>query len=53
MPGALTPTEIRLRRDKHVMAVPPGENGWLVHLERFLYAQGEHTQEILRAEAAR
>lgn len=29
-------TGIVLRRHDHVMAVPPGENGWLVRLERFL-----------------
>ena len=30
------PTEIRLRKHPHVMAVPPGENAWLMHLEDFL-----------------
>jgi polar amino acid transport system substrate-binding protein len=48
-----TPIEIRLRRDRHVMAVPPGENGWLVRLERFLYARQERLQEVLHAEATR
>jgi polar amino acid transport system substrate-binding protein len=46
-----SPTDIRLQRDKHVMAVPPGENGWLVRLERFLYASEQRIQEVLRAEA--
>ncbi|MBE9167001.1 transporter substrate-binding domain-containing protein [Pleurocapsales cyanobacterium LEGE 06147] len=28
--------EIELHEDRHIMAVPPGENGWLMRLERFL-----------------
>ncbi len=28
-----------LARRRHVLAVPPGENGWLVRIERFLEAQ--------------
>jgi hypothetical protein len=35
------------------MAVPPGENGWLVHLERFLFAREEHVRDLLRAGAGR
>ena len=26
----------KARQEKHVLALPPGENGWLVHVERFL-----------------
>jgi hypothetical protein len=36
------PTGVELPEEGHVMAVPPGENGWLVRLERFL---GEHRDE--------
>jgi polar amino acid transport system substrate-binding protein len=32
----LVPTEIELRRDRHVIAVPQGENAWVMRLERFL-----------------
>ena len=32
----LVPTGIVLQRQKHVMAVPQGENAWLMRLERFL-----------------
>lgn len=30
------PTDLDLGRVQHVVAVPPGENGWLVRLERYL-----------------
>ena len=30
------PTAIELETEKHVMAVPPGENGWLLFVEKFL-----------------
>lgn len=30
------PTQVVLHQHHHVMAAPPGENGWLVRLERFL-----------------
>jgi hypothetical protein len=33
--------------------VPPGENGWLVHVQRFLGGREGHVQEVLRAEAGR
>ncbi len=49
----LTPSDVRLRSDRHVLAVPPGENGWLFCLERFLSERGEGVQELLRAEAGR
>lgn len=25
------------KKEKHIMAVPPGENGWLIRLDRFLH----------------
>lgn len=36
---ALKPTGIVLRRTEHVIAVPRGENAWIMRLERFLRAQ--------------
>jgi ABC-type amino acid transport substrate-binding protein len=36
VPGAVTRTVVR----RHVLAVSPGENAWLVHVERFLRARG-------------
>lgn len=41
------------RRAEHVVAVPPGENGWLVRLERFLFDRGERARELLRAGGGR
>jgi ABC-type amino acid transport substrate-binding protein len=38
---------------RHVVAVPPGENGWLVRLERFLFAREDRARDLLRAEARR
>ena len=35
-----------LQQHEHVMAVPPGENGWLVALERYLFA---HATDISTA----
>jgi hypothetical protein len=34
------------------MAVPLGENGWLVELERFLRANREEAKELLRKETS-
>jgi ABC-type amino acid transport substrate-binding protein len=39
--------------DRHVMAVPPGENGWLMCLERFLYAREERVRELLHTGGGR
>ncbi len=41
----LVDTGLRLVEDDHVIAVPHGENAWIVRLERFLL---DHTQEIDR-----
>jgi polar amino acid transport system substrate-binding protein len=38
-----TPTDIDLVTVKHVMATPPGENGWIMRLEQFLF---RHQSEI-------
>ena len=40
------------RDDEHAMAVPMGENAFLVELERFLLDRGEEAEAILRREAA-
>jgi polar amino acid transport system substrate-binding protein len=44
-------TGIELPGEKHVMAVPLGENGWLVELERFLRAHRTEAKELLREES--
>src|SRR5215217_3640772 len=46
------PTGVELPEEKHVMAVPLGENGWLVELERFLRVQREEARELLREETS-
>ena len=45
------PTSIELPEEQHVMAVPLGENGWLVELERFLRAHRAEAKELLREES--
>lgn len=42
-----------LHRIQHVLAVPPGENAWLVDLERFLAAERGTVDRLLRREAER
>lgn len=42
--------EIELPEERHVMAVPPGENGWLVELERFLDGHRDEAWRLLRGE---
>lgn len=37
-----------LGKDKHVMAVPHGENAWIVRLERFLRSRLDTIPELLR-----
>ena len=41
-------TDIKLHTEKHVMAVPPGENGWLARLEGFLHRQRSQIKGMLR-----
>jgi polar amino acid transport system substrate-binding protein len=48
----LEPTGVELPEEKHVMAVPLGENGWLVELERFLREHREEAEELLREETS-
>jgi polar amino acid transport system substrate-binding protein len=47
------PTGVELPEEKHIMAVPLGENGWLLRLERFLRANREEAVRLLRAETLR
>jgi polar amino acid transport system substrate-binding protein len=44
------PTGVELPEEQHVMAVPLGENGWLVELERFLRANRAEAKAMLREE---
>lgn len=44
----LVPTGIVLQRAEHVIAVPPGENAWIMQLERFLRAETDTIAEELR-----
>jgi polar amino acid transport system substrate-binding protein len=44
------PTGVALPEEKHIMAVPLGENGWLVELERFLRVHRDEAKELLREE---
>ncbi len=41
-----------LGEDKHVMAVPHGENAWIVRLERFLRSRLERLPALLREHAS-
>ena len=41
-------TEIELHRFHHVMAVPPGENAWLMDLERFLHSVQPRIENLLQ-----
>jgi polar amino acid transport system substrate-binding protein len=47
------PTGVELPEEKHVMAVPLGENGWLVRLESFLRANHHEAVKLLREETLR
>lgn len=49
----LMPTGLELAQEKHIMTAPPGENGWLVRLERFLDARRQRARQLLVEEARR
>ncbi len=49
----LAPTQVVLRVERHVMATAPGENAWLLWLDRFLQAHAGDVPALLREEAAR
>jgi polar amino acid transport system substrate-binding protein len=45
-------TQFHLSGKKHVMAVPPGENGWLKRLGDFLQQQKPNVQRLLQSSEA-
>ena len=45
-------TEFDLHTNKHIITTAPGENGFLMHLERFLAARRDRIREMLKSEAA-
>lgn len=47
------PTRFELVKISHVMAVPPGENGWLKRLEEFLFQHQSAVKALLQQEAAK
>jgi polar amino acid transport system substrate-binding protein len=47
------PAGVELPKEEHVMAVPLGENGWLVELERFLRANRGEARTLLQEETLR
>lgn len=47
----LLPTNIVLHESEHVVAVPRGENAWVMRLERFLRANAAHAADRLREHA--
>ncbi|MEU8660404.1 transporter substrate-binding domain-containing protein [Actinoplanes philippinensis] len=49
----LTGTGVELAAHEHVWALPPGENGWQVEVERFLAEQGDDAVEELLVAAER
>jgi polar amino acid transport system substrate-binding protein len=48
----LVPTDIVLEEAEHAMAVPVGENAWLVRLERYLGDRAASVDELLQEHAA-
>ncbi len=49
----LTGPYAEVNSEKHVMAVPPGENGWLARVEEFLGRQRAEVNGLLQSEAAK
>ena len=45
-------TDYILRDDEHAMAVPLGENAFLVELEKFLLDRGEEAEDLLHEEVS-
>jgi polar amino acid transport system substrate-binding protein len=48
-----TRTAVELHTEKHVMATPPGENGWIEHLDDFLAGQRDQIKGLLQGQEAR
>jgi polar amino acid transport system substrate-binding protein len=46
----LRPTNKELVKERHVWALPPGENAWQVEVEGFLLDRGEEISQALREE---
>jgi polar amino acid transport system substrate-binding protein len=46
----LEPSEVELEKEAHVMALPFGENAWLVRLERFLLNREDEIEQLLMEE---
>lgn len=44
----LTPSKIELHKEKHVMAVPNGENAWVMRLEEFLHSHSPQVAKRLK-----
>lgn len=49
----LEPAGPGLPEERHVVAIPLGENGWLLRLERFLEGRREEARRLLREETLR
>jgi polar amino acid transport system substrate-binding protein len=49
----LKPAGDELQSREHVMAVPPGENAWIAHLEEFFDRQRGNIKGLLQQEAAK
>lgn len=50
--AGLVPSEIELDKAQHVVAVPLGENAWLVRVERFLSDRAASVDELLQEHAS-
>lgn len=46
----LVATDFKLFSEKHVMATPPGENGWIKRLDEFLYKERGQVAGLLKQE---
>jgi ABC-type amino acid transport substrate-binding protein len=46
-----TPTRFDLFKVSHVMAISPGENGWLMRLEQFLFERQSDIKRLLQEQA--
>jgi len=48
----LSLTKNELNKEKHIMAVPPGENGWIKRLDEFLSSQRSQVKSLLQQQNA-
>ncbi len=49
----LVATDFKLYSEQHVMATPPGENGWIKRLDEFLYRERAQVAGLLKQEEAK